>query len=114
VHDVRSNGIPAVDECGDLSSISCATPATRPRWIGKSHLQNFTRLRADHQAAAAARRLHEPSPGLTQALRDHLAEPKYEQETPAYWKKPDAKVQTPFYGFDHVTLVRAHGDEPGG
>ena len=21
---------------------------------------------------------------------------------------------TPFYGFDHVTLVRAHGDEPGG
>ena len=23
-------------------------------------------------------------------------------------------MQTPFYGFDHVTLVRAHGDEPGG
>jgi arylsulfatase A-like enzyme len=23
-------------------------------------------------------------------------------------------VQTPFYGFDHVTLVRAHGDEVGG
>ncbi len=27
---------------------------------------------------------------------------------------PGAQVQTPFYGFDHVTLVRAHGDEPGG
>ena len=27
---------------------------------------------------------------------------------------PGAHVQTPFYGFDHVTLVRAHGDEPGG
>ena len=25
-----------------------------------------------------------------------------------------ARVVTPFYGFDHVTLVRNHGDEPGG
>ena len=50
---------------------------------------------------------------MTQSLRDHLDDPKYEQETPAYWTKPGAHVQTPFYGFDHVTLVRAHGDEAG-
>ena len=50
---------------------------------------------------------------MRQSLRDHLDDPKYEQETPQYWTKPGAHVQTPFYGFDHVTLVRAHGDEAG-
>ncbi len=37
-----------------------------------------------------------------QSLRDHLDDPKYEQETPGYWTRAGAHVQTPFYGFDHV------------
>src|ERR1051326_8795041 len=82
--------------------------------VGKSHLQNFTGYAPIIKRPPPREGFHEPSAGLTQAVRDHLAEPKYEQETPDYWKKPEAKVQTPFYGFDHVTLVRAHGDEPGG
>ena len=48
---------------------------------------------------------------LAQALRNDLANKKYEQETPEYWNAKEARVVTPFYGFDHVTLVRAHGDE---
>lgn len=30
------------------------------------------------------------------------------------WKNEDAKVDTPFYGFDHVDLVTGHGDDLGG
>ena len=50
---------------------------------------------------------------MRQSLRDHLDDPNYEQETPPYWTKPGAPVQTPFYGFEHVTLVRNHGDQAG-
>jgi arylsulfatase A-like enzyme len=82
--------------------------------VGKSHLQNFTGFDPIIKRPPPRKGFHEPSAGLTQSLRDHLDDPKYEQETPGYWKKPGARVQIPFYGFDHVTLVRAHGDEPGG
>mgnify|MGYP003342035266 CR=1 FL=1 len=51
--------------------------------------------------------------GAVESLRHDLADAKYDQETPSYWTKSDARVQTPFYGFEHVTLVRGHGDEPG-
>ena len=61
----------------------------RTALIGKSHLQNFTPHAADHQAAAAARRLPRAvGTALAQALRNDLGEPKYEQETPEYWTRP--------------------------
>ena len=113
VHDVRSNGIPL--SANAVTFVDLLRDAGyRTALVGKSHLQNFTGHPPIIKRPPPRDGFHEPSAGLTQALRDHLAEPKYEQETPSYWKKPDAHVQTPFYGFDHVTLVRAHGDEPGG
>ena len=42
---------------------------------------------------------------MTQALRNDLDARIYEQETPDYWTARDARVQTPFYGFDHVTTL---------
>jgi arylsulfatase A-like enzyme len=113
VHDVRSNGIPlSMDAVTFVDLLRDAGYKTA--LVGKSHLQNFTGHAPIIKRPPPRDGFHEPSAGLTQSLRDHLAEPKYEQETPDYWKRPGAKVQTPFYGFDHVTLVRAHGDEPGG
>jgi arylsulfatase A-like enzyme len=85
----------------------------RTALIGKSHLQNFTPHAPIVKRPQPREGFHEPKPELSQALRNHLDEPKYEQETPDYWTRPNAHVQTPFYGFDHVTLVRAHGDEAG-
>ena len=74
-----------------------------------------------YRRVAALRRLGRDTAGveqwfcdLTQALRNDLGGRIYEQETPDYWTAKDATVQTPFYGFDHVTLVRAHGDAPDG
>ena len=113
VHDVRSNGIPL--SMNAVTFVDLLRDAGyRTALIGKSHLQNFTDWAPIIKRPAPREGFHEPSPGLTQALRDHLDDPKYEQETPAYWNKAGAQVRTPFYGFDHVTLVRAHGDDPGG
>ena len=112
VHDVRSNGIPL--SMNAVTFVDLLRDAGyRTALIGKSHLQNFTPHDPIIKRPPPREGFHEPSAGLTQALRDHLADPKYEQETPAYWTKAGAHVQTPFYGFDHVTLVRAHGDEAG-
>ena len=113
VHDVRSNGISLSMEVVTFVDL-LRDAGYQTALIGKSHLQNFTPYDPIIKRRAPRDGFHEPSPELQQSLRDHLTDPKYEQETPQYWTKPDAQVQTPFYGFDHVTLVRAHGDEPGG
>ncbi len=113
VHGVRSNGIPlstnAVTFVDLLRDAGYSTAL-----VGKSHLQNFTEWPPIVKRPPPRPGYHEPSPGLAQALRNDLGNPNYEQETPEYWNAKDARVRTPFYGFDHVTLVRAHGDEPGG
>jgi arylsulfatase A-like enzyme len=112
VHDVRSNGISlSMDAVTFVDLLRDA--GYRTALIGKSHLQNFTPHAPIVKRPAPRQGFHEPKPALRQALREHLDEPKYEQETPEYWKQPGAQVQTPFYGFEHVTLVRAHGDEAG-
>ena len=113
VHGVRSNGIPL--SMNSVTFVELLRDAGyRTALIGKSHLQNFTSWPPIVKRAPARENYREPSGDLTQALRNDLGGRIYEQETPEYWTAKDARVQTPFYGFDHVTLVRAHGDEPGG
>ena len=113
VHGVRSNGIPL-----SMNSVTFVDLLREAGYstalIGKSHLQNFTAWPPVIKRPPPREGYHEPAPELTQALRNDLAGKKYEQETPEYWNAKEARVVTPFYGFDHVTLVRAHGDEPGG
>jgi arylsulfatase A-like enzyme len=113
VHGVRSNGIPL--SMNAVTFVDLLRDAGyRTALIGKSHLQNFTSWAPLVRRPAARAGYREPSDGLVQALRNDLGEPKYEQETPEHWSAPDARVRTPFYGFEHVSLVRAHGDQPGG
>jgi len=113
VHGVRSNGIPLSMNSVTFVELLCDA-GYRTALIGKSHLQNFTEHAPIIKRPLPRDGYHEPSPGLKQALRNDLGEKRYEQETPEYWKLKNASVQTPFYGFDHVALVRAHGDEAGG
>jgi arylsulfatase A-like enzyme len=113
VHGVRSNGIPLTMNAVTFVDL-LRDAGYRTALIGKSHLQNFTPWPSLIRRPPAREGYREPSPGLTQALRNDLGEPRYEQETPEYWNVKDARVRTPFYGFDHVTLVRAHGDQAGG
>jgi len=113
VHGARSNGLPLT--MNSVTFVELLRDAGyRTALIGKSHLQNFTDWPPIVKRPEPRPGYREPSPELTQAIRTDIGDPQYFQETPAYWAKPDAKVMTPFYGFDHVTLVRAHGDDPGG
>lgn len=113
VHGVRSNGIPL--SMNSVTFVDLLRDAGyRTALVGKSHLQNFTPHGPIIKRPPPREGYHEPSPGLRQALRNDLDSQNYEQETPEYWNAKDARVRTPFYGFDQVTLVRAHGDQPGG
>ena len=112
VHDVRSNGIPLSMDAVTFVDL-LADAGYQTALVGKSHLQNFTDYDPIIKRRPPREGFHEPSPPTRQSLREHLDEPKYEQETPRYWTRPDAHTQTPFYGFEHVTLVRNHGDEAG-
>jgi arylsulfatase A-like enzyme len=113
VHGVRSNGIPL--SMNAVTFVELLREAGyRTALIGKSHLQNFTSGPPLVKRPPARQGYHEPSRDLVEALRTDLGGPSYEQETPEYWSASAARVRTPFYGFDHVSLVRAHGDRPGG
>lgn len=104
-HGVRCNGIPlpvhAVTFVDLLRDAGYATAL-----VGKSHLQNFTAQPAVRASGAPA--------GSMQGIRLDLEAPIYQQESPEFWADENAAVQTPFYGFDHVTLVCGHGDHVGG
>ena len=113
VHGVRSNGIPL--SMNAVTFVELLRDAGyRTALVGKSHLQNFTSWPPLVKRLPAREGFREPSGDLVQALRNDLSQSKYEQETPDYWNTNNARVQTPFYGFEHVALVRAHGDDPGG
>jgi arylsulfatase A-like enzyme len=113
LHGVRSNGIPLTMQAVTFVEL-LRDAGYRTALIGKSHLQNFTEHGPIIKRPPPRPGYHEPAPELSQAMRNDLRGPKYDQETPEFWNAKEARVVTPFYGFDHVTLVRAHGDEPGG
>jgi len=113
VHGVRSNGIPLSMQAVTFVDL-LRDAGYRTALIGKSHLQNFTAWPPIVKRRPPRAGCREPSADLIQALRNDLNDAAYEQETPEYWTDARARVQTPFYGFDRVSLVRAHGDDGGG
>ena len=113
VHDVRSNGIPLSMEAVTFVDLLARRRLHAPRWSARAICRTSRHTTRSSSGRRRARAFTSRRRASRQSLRDHLDDPKYEQETPAYWTKPGAHVQTPFYGFDHVTLVRAHGDEAG-
>ena len=71
VHDVRSNGIPL--SMNAVTFVDLLRDAGyRTALVGKSHLQNFTGYAPIIKRPPPREGFHEPSAGLTQALRDHL------------------------------------------
>jgi len=72
VHDVRSNGIPL--SMNAVTFVDLLRDAGyKTALVGKSHLQNFTGHAPIIKRPPPRDGFHEPSPGLRQALRDHLA-----------------------------------------
>jgi arylsulfatase A-like enzyme len=109
VHGVRSNGIPLSRQSVTFVDL-LRDAGYRTALVGKSHLQNFTGNAPLAKTRDAAPGYRSPPPSLAQAIRNDLDSADYGQEQPDYWQGQDAHIRTPFYGFDHVELVRGHGD----
>lgn len=111
-HGGRHNGIPlSRDAVTFVDLLGAAGYATA--LIGKSHLQTQSG-RPPISKFEVKERYAPPPNGLHEARRSTYRDGSYDQELPDRWKKPDAKVDTPFYGFDHVELLKGHGDQLSG
>ncbi|MEM6986701.1 MAG: sulfatase-like hydrolase/transferase [Pseudomonadota bacterium] len=74
--------------------------------IGKSHLQPMTAKQARHSGSD----LNGP---IAEAWQDDAS--RYDYEEPArYQHDAPADFPTPYYGFEHVDMVTAHGDKANG
>lgn len=108
LHGVRSNGIPLLQRNVTFAELLRAH-GYRTGLIGKSHLQNI--LDASPVVNRSVWSGHAASPGLGEAVRDVVTGSEYEQEIESRWNNPAHRVQTPYYGFDHVEICDGHGDE---
>ncbi|HZD89266.1 MAG TPA: sulfatase-like hydrolase/transferase, partial [Pseudolabrys sp.] len=109
VHGVRSNGIPLSRQSVTFVDL-LRDAGYRTALVGKSHLQNFTGNAPLAKPRAARAGYRSPPADLAQAIRNDLDGAGYGQEQPGYWERGAAHIETPFYGFGHVELVRGHGD----
>ena len=114
MHGVRSNGIPLSLRSNTFVDALRASGYTTSL-VGKSHLQNF-----GDQPAILKR--PPPRPGdrvldanFAEARKPAPGDGPYDQEHPKRWQDGhDFSLNLPFYGFEHVDLCTAHGDEVGG
>jgi len=113
VNGVRHNGIPLSRSAVTFVDL-LRTDGYRTALIGKSHLQTQSgRPPRVHEEPATSP--HRPPPAeLAEAVRDLYRDGSYAQELPEHWRKPGARVETPFYGFDHVELHKMNGYLPSG
>lgn len=105
LHGLRTNGCLLPRRHRTFVDVLAAA-GYRTATIGKSHLQPFTEEDAIHAEDDKPRLIDEA----------WAAEPTdYLEESPSrYRDQPDYRVDTPYYGFQHVDMVTAHGDKCGG
>ena len=113
INGVRHNGIPLSLSANTFVKM-LREGGYRTALIGKSHLQNFT----DNAPMVAPDPVPDgyvaPPDGMAEARLDTYRDGDYGQEKPAFWESPEAAVQLPYYGFDHVDMCYGHGDQVGG
>ena len=110
VHGVRHNGIPLSRSAATFVELLRAA-GYRTALIGKSHLQTQTGRPPLSNRDQAPPGYAEPPPELSEARKNIYGDGAYDQELPQRWAAANAKVDTPFYGFEHVELCKGHGDE---
>lgn len=114
VHGVRSNGAPlSLQSNTFVDALRAAGYATA--LVGKSHLQNFSDIPAVLKRAPARAGDQVLDAEFAEARKPATSEGPYDQEHPKRWQAGrDFAMQLPFYGFEHVDLCTAHGDQVGG
>ena len=105
VHGLRYNGCVLPESARTfvdvLSDAGYNTAA-----IGKSHLQPFTDMPPMGKTKAEVA-------GTPEAWK-HTPPETYEEEPPNYTADGRYNIKTPYYGYQHVDMVTAHGDRCGG
>ena len=109
VHGVRHNGIPLSRNAITFVELLHAA-GYRTALVGKSHLQTQTGRPPKAESEPAPEGYFEPPPELREARKNTYTDGLYDEELPSRWKEPDAHVDLPFYGFEHVDLCKGHGD----
>lgn len=114
LHGVRHNGIPLSTDATTFVDL-LRDQGYRTALIGKSHLQNFGHDSANRRRWTNANGGEPPAEHLADAGKRQRRGREYDNEWTPYWERdPAYRVQTPFYGFEHVELCTFHGDEVGG
>jgi arylsulfatase A-like enzyme len=114
VHGVRSNGSPLPLQSNTfIDALRAAGYSTA--LMGKSHLQNFSDMPAALKRPPARPGDQVLDAEFAEARKPAASEGPYDQEHPKQWEAGrDFKMRLPFYGFEHVDLCTAHGDQVGG
>ena len=81
--------------------------------IGKSHLQTITGREAAWKPDPARYQYDERGQPV-EAQSPNRRGQQYLNEDPRSWAEPGFSTETPYYGFEKVTMVTGHGDEAGG
>lgn len=116
-HRVRMNGIPLSSQENTFVEL-LRLRGYSTALIGKSHLQNMVDMKpytaVTDMSAQERSRLWQAPAGWTEAHR-RAGGFDYGQELPDRWRsETPLHIDTPFYGFEQVTLCTGHGDMAGG
>lgn len=112
-HGTRSLGVPlSKDNVTFVELMSAAGYDTA--LIGKSHLQNVTKMAQQTDPVVEREGYVSPPADLAEAVRSDLDCDQYQYERQPFWTQNDPVVPTPFYGFEHYDSVLRHGTNTGG
>jgi arylsulfatase A-like enzyme len=114
VHGVRSNGSPlSLLSNTFVDALRASGYATA--LVGKSHLQNFGPYPPILKRPPPRAGDQPLDQDFTEARKPIAGDGPYDQEHPKRWEAGhDFAMRLPFYGFAHVDLCTAHGDQVGG
>jgi arylsulfatase A-like enzyme len=114
VHGVRNNGSPlSLFSNTFVDALRAAGYATA--LVGKSHLQNFGDFPPILKRPPARPGDQVLGASFAEARKPIEVDGPYDQEHPQRWQAGhDFAMQLPFYGFEHIDLCTAHGDQVGG
>lgn len=112
LHGVRSNGIALSLDAVCFADLLGAA-GYRTALVGKSHLQNFTGLKALVEGEPVVSGQTPPPPEMAEARR-RVAGDYCQEDLPRWRSDKEFDLKLPFYGFQEVELAIGHADEVDG
>lgn len=110
LHGTRCNGIPLARSATTFVDL-LRDAGYYTGLVGKCHLQNMTDMPPEAPRDPVPAGLTPPVEAHADAVKNRWSEGGYDMELLRKWRDdPAHRVQTPYYGFDHVDLCTMHAD----